>query len=91
MDYRRIKVTKEEIKKLRALGLLDEITLRNLKIKKTFYQLKGKRRKGKKKKMSSAEAVRIIAADLNMEQSSVRKAIYGKYSKKPLFSPVQEI
>ena len=82
-----IKVSKGLIAKLREAGLLDEIALRNLYIKKQFLK-----RCKKYKKQTKKQIIKTIAEELGMEPDTVDNIIYQKLTrKKPLLIQIDEI
>lgn len=85
-----IKLSKKQIEDLRKVGLLDEIALRNLWIKKEF--VRRSRRSKLPKNKSKKIIVQNIANKLGMDPQRVRIIIYQRLvRKKPLIIPIDKL
>jgi uncharacterized membrane protein len=87
IKYPNIKISVNMLSKLRAAGLIDEVMLRNIYIKKEFVK-----RSGKPNKCSKNQTIKGIAAELFMAPKTVKAVIYRrKHRKKPFLTNIKEL
>lgn len=86
-DLTRISLSRKEVSKLRNLNILDEIGIRDLKIKKCFEVYKKK-----DPSLSRTNIIKKISQETGIGFWTVKKVCDGqKYKKKPLNNPVIEV
>ena len=87
IKFPNIKISEKLLSDLRAAGLIDEVMLRNLYIKKEFSRRSKNRKLGSKKTV-----IKKLAKELNMRPETIGNIIYQKHNrKKPIIINIKEL
>ncbi len=76
-----LQLSLEDLQRLRQIGIIDEIALRNIVLRKEF-KLKCNENRRKKGRGESAKVIELLANKFNMGIKAVERAVYDSKSRK---------